>query len=111
MKDAFDAIVIGAGVGGLSVASILAKDGMDVAVLEREDRVGGRALSIQGAEISDRGAAWYREILGRHYCYLADSQPEIDRIVEERMLDGYTLWLRVYRGRDGVTGQEYHSCR
>lgn len=93
MKDAFDALVVGAGIGGLTAASILASEGMDVAVLEREDRVGGRALSMAGAEISDRGAEWYRGILGRHYCYLADSDPGIDRMVAERTLDGYTLDL------------------
>jgi len=93
MKTGFDAIVVGAGIGGLTTASIMAKDGMDVVVLEREDRVGGRALSIKGSEVSDRGADWYREILGRHYCYLADSTPGIDRIVADRMIDGYTIDL------------------
>ncbi len=93
MEDRYDAVVIGAGIGGLTSAALLARNGMKVAVVEREDRVGGRALSISGEEISDRGAAWYRALLGRHYCYLAGASPPIERIVDERMLDGYTLDL------------------
>jgi NAD(P)-binding Rossmann-like domain/Flavin containing amine oxidoreductase len=93
MDERYDVVVIGAGIGGLSAAALLAKEGLKVAVLEREDRVGGRALSIKGSEISERGADWYREVLGRHYCYLADSDPGIDEIVEERLLDGYTIDL------------------
>jgi hypothetical protein len=93
MEEKYDVIVIGAGIGGLSAASLLAKDGLKVAVLEREDRVGGRALSIAGSEVSENGADWYRKVLGRHYCYLAHSDPGIDHIVEKRLLDGYTIDL------------------
>lgn len=93
MKENYDAIVVGAGIGGLSAAAIIAKDGMSVAVLEREDRVGGRALSIEGCEITERGADWYQGVLGRHYCYLAGSEPGIDRIVSEGLLDGYVIDL------------------
>ncbi len=37
----YDAIIIGAGVGGLTAASLLAKEGLKVLVLERLERVGG----------------------------------------------------------------------
>jgi len=93
MSESFDVIVIGAGIGGISAASILAKEGMKVALIERDDRVGGRALSIEGREISERGADWYRETLGKHYCYLAHSEPEIESIAGSRLLDGYTIDL------------------
>lgn len=89
----YDAVVIGAGVGGLSCAALLARHGMKVAVVDREDRVGGRALSVSGEEISENGADWYRALLGRHYCYLAGAEPAIERVAGERMLDGYTLDL------------------
>ena len=105
MDKEYDAIVIGAGIGGLATAAVLAKDGMKVAVLEREDRVGGRALSLEGSEISEKGADWYRAVLGRHYCYLAEASPSIEEIVAERMLDGYVIDL----GYHGVpcAGQGY----
>lgn len=89
--EAFDVIVIGAGVGGLSVATLLRKEGLAVLLLEQNDRVGGRALSIRGEEISDKGIPWYRKLLATQYTYLAGSVPDMDTIVRERMLDGYTL--------------------
>jgi phytoene dehydrogenase-like protein len=64
MPESWDAIVIGAGIGGLSTASLLAKEGMKVLLLEKEDRVGGRALSLKGEEVSRRGPDWYRRLLG-----------------------------------------------
>ena len=50
----YDAIVIGAGVGGLTVATLMAKEGLKVLVLEQQDRPGGRALSVGGAEIIEK---------------------------------------------------------
>ena len=37
----YDAIIIGAGVGGLTAASLMAKEGLTGLVLERLERVGG----------------------------------------------------------------------
>jgi phytoene dehydrogenase-like protein len=80
MANEFDAIVIGAGVSGLSVAALLTKAGKRVLVLERMNQVGGRATSfkqvIGGKEVvgdiggphsmtmGDRGAfaSVYREL-------------------------------------------------
>ena len=76
-----------------AIKEVLAKEGKRVAVVDREDRPGGRALSIRGDQISDMGADWYTEMLGRHYCYLAHSEPTIESIVEERLLDGYIIDL------------------
>ena len=64
MGDRWDAVVVGAGVGGLSAASLLAKEGMRILVVEKDDRVGGRAMSLRGEEVSERGADWYRRLLG-----------------------------------------------
>ncbi|RPI91711.1 MAG: NAD(P)/FAD-dependent oxidoreductase [Spirochaetales bacterium] len=91
MEKNYDAIVIGAGVGGLSTATLLAKEGRKVLLLERTDRVGGRAMSIKGEEISDKGLKWYKDLLATQYTYIAGSVPEEDAIVRNRMLDGYTL--------------------
>ncbi|MBW2180247.1 MAG: NAD(P)/FAD-dependent oxidoreductase [Deltaproteobacteria bacterium] len=87
----YDAIVVGAGVGGLSVGSLLAKEGLQVLILEQADRVGGRALSIKGSEISENGLEWYKTLLASQYSYLAGSEPEIKTMIKKRMLAGYTL--------------------
>lgn len=89
--ETYDAIVIGAGVGGITVGALLAQEGMRVLMLEQNDRVGGRALSIKGDEIADKGLDWYKNLLKTQYTYLAGSEPEIETILEKRMLDGYTL--------------------
>lgn len=46
-RDAYDVIVVGAGIGGLTAASLLAKAGRSVLVVERHDRPGGYAHSFR----------------------------------------------------------------
>lgn len=46
-RDAYDAIVVGAGIGGLTAASLLARAGQSVLVIERHDRVGGYAHAFR----------------------------------------------------------------
>ena len=87
----YDAIVVGAGVGGLTVGTLMAKEGLMVLILEQCDRPGGRAFSIKGKEICDNGFDWYKKVLAAQYSYLASSQPDIETIIKNRMLDGYTL--------------------
>ncbi len=43
----YDVIVVGSGIGGLSCASLLAKDGFKVLVLEQHSKVGGYCASFQ----------------------------------------------------------------
>jgi phytoene desaturase len=55
-RDAYDAIVVGSGVGGLTAAALLAKSGRSVLVLERHDRVGGYAHAFRrGRYVFDSG--------------------------------------------------------
>ena len=46
-RDAYDAIVVGAGMGGLTAAALLARAGRSVLVIERHDRVGGYAHAFR----------------------------------------------------------------
>ncbi|MAP36154.1 MAG: amine oxidase, partial [Chloroflexi bacterium] len=41
----YDAVVIGAGHNGLTNAAFLAKSGLDVVVLEKNDHIGGATVS------------------------------------------------------------------
>jgi len=93
MAAEWDVIVVGAGIGGLSAASLLAKEGMKTLVLEKEDRVGGRALSLRGEEVSERGPDWYRGLLGGQYSYLAQCEPSLEDMAKTGLLDGYILDL------------------
>lgn len=81
----YDAIIVGAGVGGLSVGTLLAKEGLKVLMLEQCDRPGGRALSVRGEEISEKGLEWYRDLLAKQFSYIADSQPNVATIVDWKL--------------------------
>ena len=54
------AVVIGAGFGGLSAAALLAKDGFEVTVLEKNEQAGGRAqVWKKDGFVFDMGPSWY----------------------------------------------------
>ena len=53
-------VIIGSGYGGLSAAALLARDGFDVTVLEKNDQVGGRASMFRDSGFAfDMGPSWY----------------------------------------------------
>ena len=103
----WDVVVVGAGVGGLSAGALLAKEGLKTLVMEKDDRVGGRAMSLRGEELSEKGAGWYRRLLAGQYSYLAESSPSLEKMAEEGTLDGYTLDLG-YHGVS-VAGEGYFA--
>ncbi|HEC81459.1 MAG TPA: FAD-binding protein, partial [Thermoplasmatales archaeon] len=80
--------VVGAGVGGLTAAALLAKNGCDVTVFEKEPFVGGRALSMTSLSPHD-----YKKILSRFNMSLFFSEPDFDVIIDKNLLDGYVLDL------------------
>ena len=47
LKDRYDAVVIGAGIGGLTCGAFLAKEGLSVLVAEQASKPGGYCVSFQ----------------------------------------------------------------
>ncbi len=56
MTQHFDTVIVGAGLAGLHLASLLCDAGQSVLLLEARDRIGGRILSIDGVDL---GPAWF----------------------------------------------------
>jgi prolycopene isomerase len=50
MAAAYDVVVVGAGIGGLTVAALLSARGMNVCVLERQSQVGGCVARVEFSE-------------------------------------------------------------
>ncbi len=70
--------VIGSGFSGLASAALLAKQGFDVTLLEKNDNIGGRARQFQANGFTfDMGPSWYwmPEIFERFFDYF-DTKPE-----------------------------------
>ena len=69
MRESYDTIVVGAGIAGLGVASVLAAEaGEKVLVLDRYDRPGGRLMSYPDTP----GKGWKVDI-GLHMTELGDA--------------------------------------
>lgn len=69
-------VIIGAGVAGLATAGLLARDGHDVVVLEKNDRVGGRAGTIERDGFRfDSGPSWYLmpEVFDHYFAMMGTS--------------------------------------
>jgi phytoene desaturase len=92
-------IVIGAGFAGLTAATVLAKEGYQVTVLEKNDQPGGRArVWKQDGFTFDMGPSWYwMPDVFENYFALFNKQPS-DFYDLTRLNPGY----RVYYGKDDL---------
>lgn len=60
MQNSKKVIVIGGGIGGLSTAALLAKDGYQVTILEKNKMLGGRGRKyVENGYTFDMGPSWY----------------------------------------------------
>jgi len=58
LQDVYDVIVVGAGMGGMTAASLLAKRGLSVLVIEQQNKPGGACTSFKREDhVFDVGAA------------------------------------------------------
>lgn len=89
------ALVIGGGIGGLGTACLLAKAGMDVTILEKNEQLGGRAgqFSAEGFTF-DMGPSWYLmpDIFEQFYELLGE---DVNKHLDLQRLDpSYKIWFR-----------------
>jgi len=89
-------IVIGAGFAGLAAATVLAKEGYEVTILEKNDQPGGRArIWKQDGYTFDMGPSWYwMPDVFENYFALFGRKPS-DFYTLTRLDPGY----RVYYGK------------
>lgn len=92
-------VVIGAGFGGLSAAALLAKDGYNVTVLEKNNMSGGRARVLREAGfVFDMGPSWY---------LMPDAFENFFKLFDKKPSDYYDLIrldpsYRIYFGNEFV---------
>ncbi|XP_053562468.1 amine oxidase [flavin-containing] A [Bombina bombina] len=82
MSNVYDVIVIGGGISGLSSAKLLAENGLNVVVLEAQDRVGGRTHTIRNKTVS------YVDVGGS---YVGPTQNHILRMAKELGVQTYKV--------------------
>ncbi|MCX6083373.1 MAG: NAD(P)-binding protein, partial [Caldiserica bacterium] len=51
LRDGYDVIVVGAGLGGMTAGGLLAKQGLSVLMIDRQDRPGGSCTSFRRDDI------------------------------------------------------------
>lgn len=80
-------VVVGGGIAGLATAGLLARDGHEVELLERHDRVGGRAGSWERDGFRfDTGPSWYLmpEVFDHFFALMGSStQAELDLVAPD----------------------------
>jgi 1-hydroxy-2-isopentenylcarotenoid 3,4-desaturase len=99
MKTGKNAVVIGAGIGGMATAALLAKQGLSVTVVERNDQVGGRARIWRDKGYTfDMGPSWYLmpEVFERFFAKFGKTPS--DYYALKRLDPSY----RVYFGEGGA---------
>ncbi|XP_018428122.1 PREDICTED: amine oxidase [flavin-containing] A-like [Nanorana parkeri] len=84
MRDAYDVIVIGGGISGLSAAKLLKESGVNVVVLEAQNRVGGRTHTIRNKEVQ------YVDVGG---AYVGPTQNRLLRMAKELGVQTYKVYL------------------
>ncbi|MCK5111975.1 MAG: NAD(P)/FAD-dependent oxidoreductase [Thermoplasmatales archaeon] len=94
-----DICIIGAGIGGLTAGALLTKKGYKVIIFEKERLIGGRALSFDASSFTLEN---YKDLLSRFKMHVPFSEPDLETIFKENMLEGYKLDLGYHAIGGGV---------
>lgn len=76
-------VIVGGGIGGLSSAILLKKKGFEVTLLEKNDKVGGRARSFSYGDYKfDMGPSWYLmpEVFQKFFREIGEEPISIKRV-------------------------------
>jgi phytoene desaturase len=95
MKTGKKVIVIGSGFAGLSAAALLAKEGHDVTILEKNTRPGGRARVWESdGFVFDMGPSWYwmPEVFENYYNLFGRTTSDFYQL--NRLDPGYRIYYR-----------------
>src|SRR5262245_42634799 len=95
-KRSCDIVIVGAGLSGLTAARMLAAKNVDVLVLEAQDRVGGRTLTIHPhGTFIDHGGQW-----------VSPGQDELMKLAKELGVSLFNTW-----GSMGATVDWHNGMR
>lgn len=107
MKNKQKVIVIGAGIGGLSIAPLLAREGYEVTVVEKNSIYGGRGRVLKANNfVFDMGPSWYLlpEVFADYFKMFGES---IDDYLELTKLEpSYRIFLPDEKQVDITTDME-----
>jgi protoporphyrinogen oxidase len=100
MKQKLTIGIIGAGIGGLTAAALLIKQGYQITIFEKESRIGGRALSID--DFTQLTQKDYEALLSRFHVRIIHAEPPLEELFKKNLLQGYKLDLGYHAIGGGV---------
>jgi len=97
--------IIGTGIGGLTAGAFLTQQGYHVTLFEKEQLLGGRALSLDGSSLTLDN---YTQLLSAFHMDIPFAEPSLDILFDKKMLAGYTLDLGFHAIGGGVVSNLKH---
>jgi phytoene dehydrogenase-like protein len=107
MKEKYDAVIVGGGIGGLLAGGMLAKEGLEILIVEKNSFLGGRSRTI---EWNGFRADMYPKVHCPHFNKFEDTW-----LVKALAMLGLTLdesiinWKIAAINKKGQTKPEFHS--